>query len=204
MFARRIQSRAAKWGLLASMLAAFALFSGLYLPGCSDNPAGSSDVTESGETSFFDLPFDEVELAKKVADPTTLVTVALGEQDIIAADGGLITLVSVGTSATQELLVPENTLPYDVTISIELLRLESKKSRDVTLIYECLPDGLVFTQPAILKLDLVKTLGKKATCAHMYWLNPVTNQWESQGDYYPDAAGFVYLPFWHFSRWGVD
>ncbi len=71
MSSKLIESRTTQWGLLVSFVAIFALISGLYLPGCSQNPATSPDLSLSqDEVSFFELPFDESALEKKVTDPT--------------------------------------------------------------------------------------------------------------------------------------
>ncbi|MEW6411324.1 MAG: hypothetical protein AB1483_02495 [Candidatus Zixiibacteriota bacterium] len=198
MSSKLIESRAAKWGLLVSFVAVFALMSGLYLPGCSQNPTTSSDLNLSqDETNFFELPFDESALAKKVTDPTVDVEIALGE-GLVTVDGGGV--IEVGTKhlfTVAPMSVYTNTL-----ISAEITRIE--EDGIVTAIYEFGPHGTVFSLPAVLQID-AKTLFDKGTKSiNFYYLNEQTNLWELQGQYPVDDNGYAHVPVYHFSKYGAS
>jgi hypothetical protein len=198
-----IQSRAAKWGLFISFVAVFALISGLYLPGCSNNPATSSETTASqDQTNFFDLPFDEAAFAKILEDPNVNVEVLSAEELCTVEDGGTI---SVGTAGNfYEFLLLPYTLETDVIVTMEIIKVETKPSGQVRVIYDFSPDGLVFPVPAILWVDVAKVLGKRATCADLYYLNEQTGQWEFQGRYCVDpVTEKVGFPIEHFSKYGI-
>ncbi|UCC45475.1 MAG: hypothetical protein JSU65_06030 [Candidatus Zixiibacteriota bacterium] len=203
MFNRLTLSRATKWGLLASMLAVFALFSGIYLPGCSNNPNNSTQVNAPEEEfSFFDDSFDDAALAKAVIDPAINVDFLTAEEYLSAEDGGSIVIGTIGTY--YEFYVPPDAVPYDVAISVQITRLEKKYSKEVAVVYDFSPDGLVFAQPATLRMDVTKVLGKKATEANLYYYNEQTKSWEHKGTYPAGADGWVSMPIEHFSRWGAD
>lgn len=202
MFNNVIQSRAAKWGLLASVLAVFALFSGFCLPGCSNNPATSpeSDLSQD-DVSFFDLPFSETELAKAVNDDDTDVEVIFAEDVFAALDGGSLTIID--KVKLYEFVVPPNALTSSTEISVEIIELKGKVTGSVDVIYDFAPDGLVFKETAWLYINVKKVLGPKAESVRFFYLNENTSEWEFQGEYYPDASGIACLPIDHFSRYGT-
>ena len=198
-----IQSGAARWGLLVSLVAVFALISGLCLPGCSENPNSSLETNLSqDETSFFDEPFDEVSFAKKVEDPNVDVEVLFGEELCTVLDGG--TLV-VGTAGNyHELVIEPDALLADTVIRVEITKVDDR-NENVQLVYEFWPDGLVFSTPATLRLNVAKVLGKRATCVDFYYLNENAGLWEFQGTYCADPlTGIADIPVEHFSRWGIE
>jgi len=199
-----IQSRVAKWGLLVSLVAVFALISGLCLPGCSDNPATSSDINLSqDETSFFDQPFDEVVFARAVELEATIdVETLFGEAVFTSVDGGELVIGTAGNF--HYFSMQPNSMPYDATISLEIMKIDSKKNDDVAVIYEFKPDGLEFLIPAELGINVAKVLGKRATCVKWYYLNEQTGVWQYQGEYCADPDGFARIPIEHFSRYGAE
>ena len=201
MFNSVVQSRAAKWGLLASVLAVFALFSGIYLPGCSDNPATSTESSLSqDDVSFFDLPFDDGTLAKVVQDETTELDIVLAEESCSVDDGG--SFIIGDKVKLYEFIVPPGALPYDANISVEILEIKTKVSGAVDVIYDFAPDGLVFNTPAYLLVNVKKVLGPKALSLRFFYLNEQTNLWEFQGEYFPGADGVACVPIIHFSKYG--
>ncbi|UCG60527.1 MAG: hypothetical protein JSV52_09335 [Candidatus Zixiibacteriota bacterium] len=205
MATKIIQSRVAKWGLLISALAVFALISGLYLPGCSENPAipSGTDLSQD-ETSFFDQPFDEAAFARAVELQAVVDVEVLYEEGLFTSlDGGEIVIGTAGNF--QEFVVYPYSVPYDVTISLEITSLQSKKNDDVAIVYEFKPDGLEFLIPAELKINVAKVLGKRATCLRWYYLNEQTGIWVYQGQFCADPeTGFATVPVEHFSRYGAE
>lgn len=201
---QQIQPRAAKWGILVSFVAVFALVFGLYLPGCSDNPATSPDTLSQDETSYFDQEFDEAQYAKLVDLAAETEEYLWGEDLFTAVDGGSLV---IGTNGNfHELLVPVGALPYDVTIRVEIIKVEDKKD-DLVIIYDFAPDGLVFLQPAYLIIDPAKLLGKKATCVDFYYLDESVFPavWTLQGTYCADSrTGKATIPIEHFSKYGIE
>ncbi len=200
-----VQSRAAKWGLLISMVAVFAFLSGLYLPGCSQNPATSSDVDLfQDETSFFDQPFDEVAFARAVElDATIDVEELYGEELITCLDGGEIVIGTAGNF--HQFVVYPNSITQDATISLEITKIDSKKNDDVAIMYEFKPDGLQFLIPAELRIDVAKVFGRRATCLRWYYLNEQTGVWVYQGQFCADPlTGIATVPVLHFSRYGAE
>jgi len=202
------QSRpwAAKWGILISFAAVFALVFGLYLPGCSDNPTSSTDTLSQDETGFFDEPFDDIQYARLVElAAATDDEYLYGEEFLTVLDGGSIV---IGTNGNfHEFLVPAGALPYNATISLEILKVEKNKDDKIVVIYDFAPDGLVFNQSAYLIIDPAKLLGKKATCVDFYYLDESANPsvWKFQGTYCVEGTGsLVTIPVDHFSKYGIE
>jgi len=195
---------AAKWGILISFVAVFALVFGLYLPGCSNNPVTSPDTLSQDETSFFDQPLDDAQYAKLVDLAAETEEYLWGEDLFTALDGGSLV---IGTNGNfHEFLIPAGALPYTTEIRVEIITVEGKKG-DVALIYDFSPDGLVFLQPAYLIVDPAKLLGKKATCIDFYYLDESVSPavWTLQGTYCVDSQNnLVTVPVYHFSRYGID
>ncbi len=198
-----IQSGAARWGLLVSLVAVFALISGLYLPGCSENPTSSLETNLSqDETSFFDLPFDEASLAKRVDALKGEAEAWYGEELFTVLDGGTMVIGAAGN--IHEFVLEPGALPADTVIRVAITKIEYKKNH-ISVLYEFRPDGLVFSTPATLRVNVVKVLGKKATNVDFYYLNEDAGRWEFQGTYYADPlTGIADIPVGHFSRWGMD
>lgn len=204
MDTKLIQPRAAKWGLLISFLAVFALITGLCLPGCSENPSTSSDtILPEDDVSFFDQPFDEVQYARLVELAAVDEDILFGELPIVADDGGTIV---VGTKGNyHEFEVPPGALPYNEIIRVEIIKVESKKD-EIAVIYDFDPDGLVFNTSAYLKIDVAKVLGKRATSANLYYLDESvdTPRWILYDSANAGPDGVAVFSIDHFSKYGVD
>ena len=204
MGGKLVQPRAAKWGMLISFLAVFALAMGLYLPGCSENPTTSGETSlADDETSFFDQPFDDVQFARLVELAAVDEEVLFGELPIIADVGGTIVVGTKGNS--HEFEVPPGALPYDAIIRVEITKIEAKKD-EIAVIYDFAPEGLVFDSPAFLKIDVAKVLGKKATSFELYYLDESldTPRWVSYGNFPADENGIATAQIDHFSKYGIE
>lgn len=201
---KTIQSGATKWGSLMMFLAMFALLAGLYLPGCSDGPTTSPDVTLSqDETSYFDEPFDEVEFARLVDLAAVDDEYLYGEELLSVVDGGSIVIGTAGNF--HEFYVPPGALSQPTLIQMEILKVEKKDN--IVAVYDFGPDGLVFLQSAWLIVDPAKLLGKKATCVDFYYLDEGVNPavWVLQGTYCVDPfTQKCAIPVDHFSKYGID
>lgn len=177
----------AKWGLLVSFLAVFALVSVFVITGCSDNPLDSSAVVTT-ESTFFDQPFDEVAFAK-VTSTTEVINSSAYLTD---ETGGTVPL----TPHWFEVL-PQS-FPADTMFTVLIVSVD-----DASVVYDFGPDGLVFSEAATLHISVTSLYGKRATEVSFYWLNETTNLWELQGVYKADAAGYAHVPIEHFSKFGI-
>ena len=149
------------------------------------------------------MPFDETSLAKAADDPNIDLDVITDNELFSAIDGG--TLVVGTTGNLHELVVAPLSLTVDTVITVEVTKIDTKNREQCQVIYDFQPDGLVFSTPATLRVNVARVLGKKATCANLYYLNENTGRWEFQGTYCADPlTGFAEMPVPHFSKWGIE
>jgi len=111
--------------------------------------------------------------------------------------GGVLKLEVVG--ARTELHIPSGAVaePVEITGSVESFMTEN----GMTFIYDFGPDGLVFLEPAKLK---IKTDDKRDKVLTLWWFNPATDQWEFQACASPDANGTSQFRINHFSKYAIS
>lgn len=192
--------KTAKRGWIACLLTLTVLGGALLLFGCGDSALQSTEASLDEEsTYFFDQPFYADELAKRVTIDTTYEVVQL----LTALEGGVIMLDGTQDLATAEaLVVQELSIPTDTIFQIEITKIITDDGSPI--IYDCHPDGLVFSQPAILRINAWADFGKKTEEVYLYRLNETTHMWELQMIAPVGADGMTYFPIPHFSRWGAD
>ncbi len=123
--------------------------------------------------------------------------VVYGEALVTVEDGAVIEVGNKHLFTVAAASISANTL-----VSIEITRLEVDGNVDV--IYDFGPDGLAFSLPAVLQVDVKKLFDKFTTSVNFYYLNEQTNLWEAQGTVPVDIDGYAYVPVYHFSKYGVS
>lgn len=183
-----------RWRWMAPLLSAAFLLATFCFSGCSDNPADINST--DSETSFFDLPFDELEFAK---GGKTYEAVYSAEALISAEDGGII---SVGKN--QQVFhfeVLPRTIPRDTVVSVTVYVVEDSENSTI-IIFEFLPDGLTFATPATLTMDAGELANKAIDEIDWYYLQG--NRWIYQNTIGVNTNDKFVIPVEHFSRWGAD
>ncbi|UCD62840.1 MAG: hypothetical protein JSW34_08725 [Candidatus Zixiibacteriota bacterium] len=182
------------WRLITPVLIALLLGATFWLSGCSNGPL-EVNTTES-ETSFFDLPFDEVEFTK---GGKTYDGIYYADDYIKADEGGLLTVTHRGATFTFEVM--PNSISDDMLITLVVYVVEDTPEQ-TTIIYEFGPDGLVFSEPAILTLEAEAVTGEGSDSVDWYYLD--RGRWMYQGSFHAEKDGKIRIQMEHFSRWGTD
>ncbi len=204
-----------KVGPLVFFLAVTAFSLVFVLTGCDKGPLSLEQLQQQDETSFFDLPYNPEAMAKSV--DITIDTIVLYENYITVEDGGVVLLGSTesaelrdtesGTDAAvlvDAFIVQPFSFLYDTSFVLQVTKIITADG-DMPIIFDCGPDGLVFTSPAILLINVWENFGKNATGVNLYWLNEETNEWELEAFVPADeVTGQAPILINHFSRYGID
>jgi len=167
----------------------------LIVAGCSDNGLILDNNNSSEDNvSFFDLPYDTGALAKRsdiaVSESTFI------QKRLKASEGGVIPL---GPDETVEaFVVIQDSFEADTTFEITVTKILTTDG-EMPIIFDFGPDGLQFSRPAVLRLNLFELFGKNTTSMELYWLDEETNEWEFMETLDADSQGFVYGTIPHFS-----
>ena len=191
-------------GTMVFFLAAMIFSAVVILTGCENTPltTDSASIDSGDQGSFFDLPFDEDALAKASNTNITIDTIAFYENFITVDEGGVVLLGE--TESSDAFVVQPESFLQDTAFVLEVTKIVDAEG-EMAVIYDCGPDGLVFTKPAILLVNAWEDFGKKAESVNLYWLNETTNRWELMATSYVDAiSGQVAFELDHFSKWGMD
>lgn len=171
----------------------------LILAGCSDDAAILDNNSYSEDNvSFFDLPYYPDALAKR---SDILVSESkYFESRLSASSGGVIPL---GDDADVEsfVVLPASFLS-DTTFAITVTRFMTDDG-EMPIVYEFGPDGLQFSRPAVLRLNVAELFGRNVSEIELYLLNEDTNMFELVVTLAADAQGYVYGPVEHFSSYGA-
>jgi len=204
-----------KVGPLIFFLALTAFSLVFVLTGCDSGPLSLEQLDQQEETGFFDLPYNPEAMAK--SDQFTVDTVESYQSLITVEEGGVVILSSTesvelrtyddGTDsdALVDVFVVQ---PYSIATD-EFLVLEVTKivtyDGEMPIIFDCSPDGLVFSNPAILLINVWENFGKTATGINLYWLDEETGEWvfEAQIDADP-VTGQAPALIHHFSKYGIE
>ncbi len=189
---RLSKQRIALWRSLMPVVAILALAVAFGLPGCSEKPLDVN--TSQEEISFFDLPFDDGVFAKK-----GLVATYRTEDFITVAEGGTIEISAHG--AVFSFVIAPNSFPEDTRFTLAIYILEDTPDK-TTVVYEFGPDGLVFTEPALLVLDANVVVPEGSQTIDFYYLNK--NRWVYQGTYDRNKDDQFVIGIDHFSRYGTE
>ncbi len=170
----------------------------IIIAGCSDNDLVFNSSPDVDQISFFDQPFYEDALAKRadIAD----VEVTSVESSLQAVLGGVIALEQ--DEDIEAFVVLPGSFPADTTFTIEVSKIVTADGESL-VIYEFGPDGLQFSRPAVLRLNVAELFGKNAKSMELYWLNEETNLWESQGVFQADEQQIACAPINHFTKYGL-
>jgi hypothetical protein len=187
-------------GTLAFFLALMAFSSLVILTGCNNGPLSVEEVQPQDQTSFFDLPFDPEAMAKRVDVDITIDTIALYENYITVEEGGLIILGE--SEAADAFVVQPLSFASDTSFVLEVTKLTTADG-EMPILYDCEPDGLVFSKPAVLLINAWEDFGKNTESVILYWLNEATNMWEVQDTLAVDATGRAPALISHFSKYGT-
>jgi len=206
-----------KVGPLVFFLAVTAFSLVFVLTGCDNGPLSIDQLEQQEETSFFDRPYNPAAMAK-VVDDYEVESIVLYENFITVEDGGVVIL---GTTESAELrdtdggsdavtsddvfVVQPFSFLYDTSFTLLVTKIVSSDGSEMPIIFDCSPDGLVFTSPAILLVNVWENFGKKASGINVYWHNEETYEWEFQGYVAADeVTGQAPILINHFSKYGID
>ncbi len=194
IFRRKLTKR---WAVMACGFVFGGLTLGLILGSCSDNGVVINDSTED-YVSFFDMPYYPDAVAKNSAIAEASFTHV--EARLSAEQGGVIAL---GDSAENEaFVVVGESIVADTTFKITVTRILTIDG-EMPIIWDFSPDGLQFSRPAILRLDLGALFGKNVKAVDLYYLNEETNLWEYLQSCEADDAQIACLPIYHFSTYSA-
>ena len=192
-------------GTMVFFLAAMIFSAVVILTGCENTPLTTESIDSQDQTSFFDLPYDTEARAKRVDgdddDEYTIDTIAFYENYISVTDGGVVLLGE--TESADAFVVQPESFPYDTSFVLEVTKIVSVDGQ-MAIVYDCGPDGLTFSKPAILLINVWADFGKSTSSVCLYWLNETTNKWEFQTESNVDDVGQAIFLLDHFSKWGID
>ena len=171
---------------------------GMILSGCSDNGLVINNDSSEDYVSFFEQSY----YPDAVARPGDMVDASFRfVQSKLTADRGGVIALNEDENLEAFVVFPESFLA-DTTFTVAVTKLVTDDG-EVPIIYDFGPDGLVFSKPAIIRLNVGELFGKNVTSVVTYWLNESTNLWEADGILEVDDSGMVYKPIAHFSIYGV-
>lgn len=204
-----------KMGPLVFFLAITAFSLVFVLTGCDNGPLSIDQAEPQDETSFFDQPYDPDAIAK--GGLLDVESSFLYEGYATVEDGGVVLLGSTdaverldtdysGTDASElvdAFVVQPLSISVNTTIVVQVTTIIADDG-EVSIVFDCSPDGLVFTSPAILLLNAWENFGKNATHVNLYWLNEETNEWQLEAEAPVDElTGQVAFQIHHFSGYGA-
>lgn len=171
---------------------------GMVLSGCSDNGLVINNDSSDDFVSFFDQPYYPDAVAKR-AD---IVDASFGyvESKLAAASGGVIALNE--NEDVEAFVVLPGSFVADTTFTVMVTKLVTDDG-ETPMIYDFGPDGLVFSKPAILRLNLGVLFGKNVKAIDLFLLNKQTNEWEYVLSSDADDSQIAYVPVEHFSTYST-
>lgn len=172
---------------------------GLVLSGCSDNGLVVTNDQSDDYVSFFDQPYYPDAVAKRsdVVDASFRYV----ESKLLAEQGGVIALND--NEDLEAFVVLPGSFPTDTTFTVSVTKLVTDDG-ETPVIYDFGPDGLQFSRPAVLRLNVGELFGKNVTTMTLYWLNEETNLWECQDTCQVDDQYYVYVSIEHFSTYAAN
>lgn len=205
-------------GLTLFFLAAVVFSFGIFLTGCDNNVTSLEDINTQEEVNFFDLPYDPVELAKRT--DVEVNEVLTYTAFISAVDGGVILLdeleaaetfdgierldaVNESSQTLDAFVIQPNSFESDSWFVFQITKMVTVDG-DMPMVFDCEPDGLVFSKPAILLINAFEDFGKKTEAVQFYYYNETTHKWELLDEQQPDSNGLVAFNVYHFSRYGME
>ncbi|MEW6411323.1 MAG: hypothetical protein AB1483_02490 [Candidatus Zixiibacteriota bacterium] len=218
MTARQSKLSKSRHVLLVTALALSGLFALVILQSCDNSLDYGEEALSQDATSFFDQPFYDDALAKRtdiVIDETFTVSSLIS-----AADGGVVLLDVVDAVSSLEFDGVESTervsadlaeafiimplsFAYDTVFQIQVTKIVTA-DEETPVIYDFGPDGLVFSRPAVLRINAFENFGKNTLSVCLYWLNEASNAWELEEEVPVDPnTGLAYFEIDHFSKYGT-
>ncbi len=171
--------------------------------GCSSSTNPASPEGNDPVADFFSREYVEGENGPQQG-PLVSFDLRRDAERVDAEAGGAVEFRVSGKA--NQFIVPPGSIPVDTTITVKVVGLEANvlslfSARIVILDFG--PDGLHFSPNATLRFD-ASVLGKSKRTVNLFWLNPLDNKWESQGEYKIDPDGKVNIPIHHFSKYGIS
>ncbi len=189
--------------VLLTSIVGLTIAASLLVFGCSssNNPVNSS--SEDFAADFFSREYVEGENGPQLG-PLISLNLHRDAERVDAESGGAVDFRVSGKE--QQFIVAPGSIPADTTITVKIVALEANALRLLNariVILDFSPDGLHFSPNATLRFD-ASVLGKSRRTVNLFWLNPLDNKWESQGEYKIDPDGKVNIPIHHFSKYGIS
>ncbi len=182
---------------IMTLMAMAIAFLSLPLGGCDNNDLVVDNNT-ANEVNFFDLAYDSDGLSKRtdISD----IQVSWFDSRVSADQGGIIAFAE-GLEA-HAFVVVAGSISADTTIKVEVSRIETTDG-NTSFVYEFGPDGLVFSRPAVLRLNVRELFGASVSAMSLYGLDEDAGVWMHLGTYHADAQDIVCAPIGHFSDYGA-
>jgi hypothetical protein len=189
--------------ILLTSIVGLTLATALLVFGCSSssNPVGTAG--EDFAADFFSREYAEGDNGPQLG-PLVSLNFHRDAERVDAESGGAVEFRVSGKN--QQFVVAPGAIPADTTITVKVVSLEANALRLLNariVILDFSPDGLHFNPNATLRFD-ASVLGKSKRTVNLFWLNPLDNKWESQGEFKVDPDGKVNIPIHHFSKYGIS
>lgn len=189
--------------ILLTSIAGLTIAAALLVFGCSSSTNPASPEGNDPVADFFSREYVEGENGPQLG-PLISLNLHRDAERIDAESGGAVDFRVSGKN--QQFVVAPGSIPADTTITVKVAALEANALRLLNariVILDFGPDGLQFSPSATLRFD-ASVLGNSKRTINLFWLNPLDNTWESQGEYKVDADGKVNIPIHHFSKYGIS
>ncbi|UCG60528.1 MAG: hypothetical protein JSV52_09340 [Candidatus Zixiibacteriota bacterium] len=205
-------------GALVLFLAALVFSLSWLLTGCDSNLTSVENVESQEDVNFFELTYDPVELAK--GNDVTIESEETFEAWISVSEGGVILLdepdvvktldgierldvLDGGGETLDAFIIQPYSFVSDTVFTFTVTKLVTVDG-DLPIIFDCNPDGLMFTKPAILLINAERDFGKKTETVCFYYLNETTNKWVLLEEVAVVDGLAATQMITHFSKYGVD
>ncbi|UCG60531.1 MAG: hypothetical protein JSV52_09355 [Candidatus Zixiibacteriota bacterium] len=164
---------------------------------CGDNGIIPSNDSES-QGDFFDLPFDGDALSKR--GDIVRIEESRFDSRLSADDGGVVPLHDV--AEVQSFVVLPESFLADTTFTVAVSKIITTDG-STSFVYEFGPDGLVFSQAAVLRINVAALFGPNVSSIKFYGLNEQIGRWVYLDTYEADDEDMVYALVEHFSSYGT-
>lgn len=186
------------WRVLLACLTLLGVGSlGLVLSGCSSNELVVTEVNQD-YVSFFDQPYFPDAVAKRT--DFTSASYRYVTSRLEASLGGVMALND--NVDIEAFVVMPVSFPADTTFTVTITKLVTADGEE-PIIYDFGPDGLQFSKPAVLRLNVAQLYGPDVSSISFYYLNEKNGMWVYLESYAADDGGYAYAPVDHFSNYCV-
>lgn len=165
----------------------------LFVFGCSSSPTVPNDPNPPDNKLEYltDSEFGE----DQAKSPGLFEVVEVATSEVVGILGGVVEVEVDGEKA--EFKVPSGALKRPVVISLDVTKRETPLG--AVYVYDCGPDGTVFSTPA----ELSQPMPEGRDFAILYYFNESTRMWELQ-EVVKVKDGVAKFKIKHFSKYGIS